>query len=58
MYNAEGLISAGMFDGYLQLLAFRHAHVYGYGQMLDETRLREIANPAPSLIREFLTRLR
>ena len=52
--NSEGLLSGEQFDGFLELLAFRHFHVHGYGHMLDADRLREIAEPVPSLVRDFL----
>ena len=52
--NQEGILSLFQLEACLRLLAFRHFYVHGYGHMLDEVRLREIAAPMPSLIREFL----
>lgn len=49
-----GVLSLDQFEGFLRLLAFRHVHVHGYGHMLDETRLREVAGSVPSFVREFL----
>lgn len=48
------LISDAQFEGFLELLLFRHMHMHGYGFMLDETRLRELAAPVPELCKGFL----
>lgn len=50
----NGLISDSQFEGFLELLLFRHMHMHGYGFMLDETRLRELAAPVPDLCKGFL----
>ncbi len=50
----SGLISDAQFEGFLELLLFRHMHMHGYGFMLDETRLRELAAPVPNLCKGFL----
>lgn len=53
----NGIISDTQFEGLLELLLFRHMHIHGYGFMLDEKRLRELAAPAPDLCRSFLENL-
>ena len=50
----HGIISDAQFEGLLELLLFRHMHMHGYGFMLDETRLRELAAPLPDLCEGFL----
>ena len=45
------MISDKQFEGLLELLLFRHLHIHGYGFMLDETRLLELAEPVPELYR-------
>ena len=50
----SGLISDAQFEGFLELLLFRHMHMHGYGFMLDETRHRELAAPVPDLCMGFL----
>jgi len=50
----DGNISDAQFEGLLELLLFRHMHMHGYGFMLDETRLRELAAPVPDLCKGFL----
>jgi len=50
----NGLISDAQFEGFLELLLFRHMHMHGYGFMLDETRIRELAAPVPDLCKGFL----
>ena len=50
----NGIISDAQFEGLLELLLFRHMHMHGYGFMLDETRLRELAAPVPDLCKDFL----
>ena len=52
--RGNGIISDAQFEGLLELLLFRHMHMHGYGFMLDETRLRELAAPVPDLCRSFL----
>lgn len=52
--RGNGIISDAQFEGLLELLLFRHMHMHGYGFMLDETRLRELASPVPDLCRGFL----
>jgi len=50
----NGLITDAQFEGFLELLLFRHMHMHGYGFMLDETRLRKLAAPVPDLCSGFL----
>ncbi|MBW1901694.1 MAG: hypothetical protein JRJ20_08660 [Deltaproteobacteria bacterium] len=50
----NGIVSDAQFEGLLELLLFRHMHMHGYGFMLDETRLRELAAPVPDLCKDFL----
>ena len=50
-------ISNEQFEGFLELLLFRHMHVHGYGFMLDEKRLRHLAAPVPHLCEGFLRSL-
>ena len=50
----NGIISNAQFEALLELLLFRHMHMHGYGFMLDETRLRELAAPVPALCKGFL----
>lgn len=50
----NGIISYAQFEGFLELLLFRHMHMHGYGFMLNETRLRELAAPVPDLCKGFL----
>ena len=47
-------ISEPQFKNLLELLLFRHLHVHGYGYMLDEERLRELARPVHALCDELL----
>jgi hypothetical protein len=47
-------ISEPQFNSLLELLLFRHLHVHGYGYMLDEKRLRELARPVHALCDELL----
>jgi uncharacterized protein YutE (UPF0331/DUF86 family) len=49
----EGFLSEVEFRAFLELLKFRHMHIHGYGHMLDEKRVRELASPVPRLIREY-----
>ncbi len=50
----NGIISDAQFEGFLELLLFRHMHIHGYGFMLNEKRLRELAAPVPDLCKGFL----
>lgn len=52
--KAHNLVSEPHFNNLLELLLFRHLHVHGYGYMLDEKRLRELARPVHALCDELL----
>ncbi len=43
----KSIISQNQFDALRKLLVFRHMQIHGYGYMLDEHRLRELAGPIP-----------
>ena len=51
-----GLVSEPHVEWLTELLLYRHMHIHGYGHMLDEVRLRELAAPVPQLCREYLQR--
>jgi len=53
----RGFVSDEQFEGFLELLLFRHMHIHGYGFMLDEKRLRQLVAPVPSLCQSFLRSL-
>ena len=55
--NEKGFISDSQLEGFLELLLFRPMHIHGYGFMLEEKRLRELATPVPSLCQSFLSSL-
>lgn len=48
------LISPDQFEAFRNLLLFRHLQIHGYGYMLNEGRLRELASPVPELCKNFL----
>jgi len=50
----QSLLSQEQFTGFRGLLVFRHMEIHGYGFMLDEKRLRQLAQPVPALCRSFL----
>ncbi|MCX7045642.1 MAG: hypothetical protein NTX50_09190 [Candidatus Sumerlaeota bacterium] len=50
----EHMVSERQYGVLLELLKYRHVHIHGYGHLIKELRLREIAAPAPATIREFL----
>lgn len=56
LINAQqkSLISQQQFEAFRKLLLFRHLQIHGYGYMLDEERLRELAGPVPAVCRDFL----
>ena len=56
LINAQqkSLISQQQFEAFRKLLLFRHLQIHGYGYMLDEERLRELAVPVPAVCRDFL----
>ena len=50
----KSIISQNQFDALRKLLVFRHMQIHGYGYMLDEQRLRELAGPVPEVCKDFL----
>jgi len=53
----QSLVSQTEFETFRDLLLFRHMEIHGYGFMLDEKRLRQLAQRTPSLCRDFLRRI-
>ena len=53
----HSVLSQAEFEAFRNLLLFRHMQIHGYGFMLDEKRLRQLAEPIPSLCRDFLGRI-
>ena len=51
----KSIISQNQFEALRKLLVFRHMQIHGYGYMLDEHRLRELAGPVPGVCRDFLS---
>jgi hypothetical protein len=52
--KTQSLVSDDQFSAISKLLVFRHMQIHGYGFMLNEKRLRELAQPAVAFCREFL----
>ena len=50
----KSLLTDERFQAVSRLLVFRHMEIHGYGFMLDEKRLRELAGPAVQFCREFV----
>jgi uncharacterized protein YutE (UPF0331/DUF86 family) len=50
----KSIISQKQFDALRKLLVFRHMQIHGYGYMLDEQRLRELAEPILEVTKDFL----
>ncbi|UCD00296.1 MAG: hypothetical protein JSW66_10520 [Phycisphaerales bacterium] len=53
----KSIVSQDQFDALRKLLLFRHMQIHGYGYMLDEQRLRELAGPVPKVCRDFLSKI-
>lgn len=53
----KSIISQSQFDALRKLLVFRHMQIHGYGYMLDEQRLRELAGPVPEVCKDFLSNI-
>lgn len=51
----KSIITEDQFDAFRKLLLFRHLQIHGYGYMLDEQRLRELAVPLPVVCKDFLS---
>jgi uncharacterized protein YutE (UPF0331/DUF86 family) len=54
----HGFIPEQIFPEMKDLLYFRHVHVHGYGHMLREERLRELAFPSIVACRSVVANLR
>ena len=52
--HQKSIISQDQFDALRKLLVFRHMQIHGYGYMLDEQRLRDLAGPVPEVCKDFL----
>ena len=50
----NAIISQQQFEEFRKLLVFRHMQIHGYGYMLDEQRLRDLAGPVPAVCRDFI----
>ncbi|MBA7506048.1 hypothetical protein ES706_04728 [subsurface metagenome] len=50
----QSLVSQEQFEAFRNLLLFRHLQIHGYGYMLEEERLRELAEPVVKLLQDFL----
>ncbi|MBN2376698.1 MAG: hypothetical protein JXD22_09865 [Sedimentisphaerales bacterium] len=55
--SSESLVSKEQYDFFGELLLFRHLQIHGYGQNLDEVRLRQLAEPVGDICRDFLSRI-
>lgn len=53
----RSLVSPAQFEAFRRLLLFRHLQIHGYGYMLEESRLCELAGPVPGLCQDFLQRI-
>jgi hypothetical protein len=53
----SSLVSEIEFDAFGKLLLFRHVQVHGYGFMLEDERLAEIARSVTGICRDFLSRV-
>ncbi len=52
--KGQSLVTDEQFEIISKLLVFRHMEIHGYGFMLDEKQLRDLAEPAVEFCREFL----
>ena len=52
--KVQSLVTNEQFEAISKLLVFRHMEIHGYGFMLDEKRLLDLAGPAVRFCREFL----
>ena len=52
--KGQSLVTDEQFEIISKLLVFRHMEIHGYGFMLDEKQLRDLAGPAVQFCREFL----
>lgn len=49
----QSLVSQEQFEAFRNLLLFRHLQIHGYGYMLEEEQLRELAEPIVKLCQDF-----
>lgn len=52
--HRESLLTEKQLETFRKLLLFRHLQIHGYGYMLDEQRLRELAVAVPAVCKDFL----
>ncbi len=52
--KGQSLVTDEQFEIIRKLLVFRHMEIHGYGFMLDEKQLRDLAGPAVEFCRDFL----
>jgi uncharacterized protein YutE (UPF0331/DUF86 family) len=50
---AHGLVPSEIQPVLENLMKYRHRHIHGYGHMLDESKLRELAAPIPNVFELF-----
>lgn len=50
----QSLVSQEQFEAFRNLLLFRHLQIHGYGYMLEEEQLCELAEPIVKLCQDFL----
>jgi hypothetical protein len=55
--RSNSVVDADEFDAFGKLLLFRHVQVHGYGFMLEDARLVEIARSVDDICRGFLSRI-
>ncbi len=55
--KGQSLVTDEQFEIISKLLVFRHMEIHGYGFMLDEKQLRDLAGPAVEFCREFLKKI-
>ena len=50
----HNMLSETQFNCFRELLLFRHMQIHGYGYMLEEERLLDLAKPVPVVCTDFL----
>ncbi|MEE9365816.1 MAG: hypothetical protein V3W44_03925 [Dehalococcoidales bacterium] len=55
--KGKSLVTDEQFEIISKLLVFRHMEIHGYGFMLDEKQLRDLARPAVQFCRDFLKKI-
>jgi hypothetical protein len=56
--HETGLVNDRELPVFRNLLLYRHRHIHGYGHMLDEVLLVELAKPVPEAVLNYLDRVR